>query len=131
VAPNGTGYAIVGSDGGVFTFGSVKFYGSLPGIGVKVSDIVGVVGSPAGNGYMLIGADGGAFSFGHGSPFKGSLPGEGIKVSDIVGINLTPDGQGYWMAGSNGNTYRFGDAAAFGAPAGIGSELPIAAIGGR
>jgi hypothetical protein len=129
-APNGTGYILIGSDGGVFALGAVHFYGSLPGLGVKVNDIRGILAAPAGTGYVLVGADGGAFVFGHGAPFKGSLPGRGITVSDIVGLSLTPDGQGYWMAGANGATYAFGDAAVFGSPAGIASELPVAAIAG-
>ena len=38
-----TGYWLLGSDGGIFAFGTAPFYGSLPGLGVHVSDIVGAV----------------------------------------------------------------------------------------
>ena len=90
LALGGPGYLLVGSDGGVFTFGTTRIYGSLPGIGKHVHDIRAILPSPTGRGYILVGADGGAFNFGTGAKFHGSLPGEGVKVSDIVGIALTP-----------------------------------------
>jgi hypothetical protein len=37
------GYYLVGSDGGVFTFGDATFEGSLPGVNVHVADIAGAV----------------------------------------------------------------------------------------
>ena len=37
------GYWLIGSDGGIFTFGDAPFVGSLPGLGLRVSDIVGAV----------------------------------------------------------------------------------------
>ena len=39
----GGGYFLVGADGGIFSFGNAPFYGSLPQIGVHVSNIVGAV----------------------------------------------------------------------------------------
>ena len=39
--PDGKGYWLIGSDGGVFAFGDATSQGSLPGLGVGVSDIVG------------------------------------------------------------------------------------------
>src|SRR5580704_14692153 len=77
VAPHSTtqatGYDLVGSDGGVFVFHG-GFYGSLPGLGIHVDNIVGI--APAANygGYYLVGSDGGVFSFGDTS-YEGSLPG--------------------------------------------------------
>ncbi len=129
-SPGGRGYLLVGSDGGVFTFGTTRFYGSLPGIGKHVHDIRAILPSSTGRGYILVGADGGAFNFGTGAKFHGSLPGEGIKVSNIVGLALSPDNGGYYMAGAGGHVYGFGDASAWGKPAGLGSNLPVAAIAG-
>jgi hypothetical protein len=37
------GYWLLGSDGGIFAFGTAPFYGSLPKLGVHVTDIVGAV----------------------------------------------------------------------------------------
>ncbi len=128
--PGGGGYLLVGSDGGVFTFGASRFYGSLPGLGKHVHDIRAILPSSTGRGYILVGGDGGAVSFGTGARFHGSLPGEGVKVADIVGIALTPDDGGYYMAGTDGRVYGFGDAQAGGMPAGLRSNLPVAAIAG-
>ena len=121
---------IVGSDGGVFSFGSATFDGSLPGLGVHVDDIRSILPSATGGGYVLVGTDGGAFVFGTGAQFQGSLPGKGVSVDDIVGIALTNDDNGYYMAGADGSVYAFGDAVSLPAPSGLASNLPIVAIAG-
>jgi hypothetical protein len=41
--PDGGGYWLIGSDGGVFAFGDATSQGSLPGVGVHVNNIVGAV----------------------------------------------------------------------------------------
>jgi hypothetical protein len=128
--PGGKGYLLVGSDGGVFAFGTTRFYGSLPGLGKHVHDIRAILPSSTGRGYILVGSDGGVFNFGSGASFHGSLPGEGIRVADIVGIALSPDDGGYFMAGADGRVYGFGDAQAGAEPAGLSSNLPVAAIAG-
>jgi hypothetical protein len=105
------GYDLVGSDGGVFVFptGQGGYYGSLPGLGVKVDDIVGMVSSADHRGYYLVGADGGVFSFGD-THFENSLPGIGVKVDDIVGIVPSSDDRGYFLVGADGGVFAFGDA---------------------
>ena len=65
---------MVGSDGGVFAFGDAGFVGSLPGLGVHVNNIVGIVADRDGKGYWMVGADGGVFAFGD-AGFVGSVPG--------------------------------------------------------
>jgi hypothetical protein len=129
-SPGGGGYLIVGSDGGVFSFGTATFNGSLPGLGIHVDDIRSILPSATGGGYVLVGTDGGAFVFGTGAQFQGSLPGKGVNVDDIVGIALTDDDNGYYMAGSDGSVYTFGDAVSLTAPAGIASSSPVVAIAG-
>jgi hypothetical protein len=107
-----SGYDLVGSDGGVFVFPigrSGGFYGSLPGLGVSVHDIVGMVPSPDDGGYFLVGQDGGVFAFGD-APFLGSLPGLGVAVHDIRGIVPTSDNRGYFLVGQDGGVFAFGDA---------------------
>jgi hypothetical protein len=103
------GYWMVGSDGGVFAFGTAGFKGSLPGLGVHVNNIVGVVPTSDHGGYWMVGSDGGVFAFGD-AGFVGSLPGLGVKVSNIVGVVPTSTGKGYWMVGSDGGVFAFGDA---------------------
>ena len=60
------GYDLAGSDGGVFVFpvGQASgFFGSLPGLGVKVTNVVGIVPTNNFSGYNLVGSDGGVFVF--------------------------------------------------------------------
>ncbi len=107
-----TGYDLAGSDGGVFVFpvGQASgFFGSLPGLGVKVNNIVGIVPTNNFTGYNLVGSDGGVFVFptGQSSGFFGSVPGLGVKVSDIVGIVPTNNDQGYNLVGSDGGVFVF------------------------
>ena len=101
------GYDLVGSDGGVFAFGGAPFLGSLPGMGVHVKDIVGMVPTSNHGGYWLAGADGGMFTFGN-APFLGSLPGIGVHVHDIVGIVPTANDLGYFLVGRDGGVFAFG-----------------------
>ena len=77
-ADNG-GYWLVGSDGGVFAFGNAPFVGSLPGLGVRVNNIVGMAPTKDGRGYWLVARDGGIFSFGD-APFYGSLGGQRLNA---------------------------------------------------
>ena len=97
-------YDLVGSDGGVFAFGGA-FHGSLPGLGIHVSDISGIVPSATKSGYYLVGSDGGVFSFN--APYVNSLPGIGVHVSDIVGIVPTSTGTGYFVVGRDGGVFSF------------------------
>jgi hypothetical protein len=116
------GYWMVGRDGGVFAFGDAGFVGSLPGIGVHVNDIVGVVPTKDSGGYWMVGRDGGVFAFGD-AGFVGSLPGIGVHVNDIVGVVPTPTGKGYWMVGSDGGVFAFGDAGFVGSLPGLGVHV--------
>src|SRR5207237_5246197 len=57
------GYWMVASDGGVFSFGDAKFYGSTGNIRLN-QPIVGMAASPTGAGYWFVATDGGVFAFG-------------------------------------------------------------------
>jgi len=116
------GYDLVGRDGGVFVFPTGQsggFYGSLPQLGVLVSDIVGMVPTSDDHGYFLVGSDGGVFAFGD-APFFGSLPGIGDHTTDITGIVPTSDNHGYFLVGSDGGVFAFGDAPFLGSLPGVG-----------
>jgi sugar lactone lactonase YvrE len=115
-------YLMIGSDGGTFAFGSVNFYGSLPGIGVHVNNVVGAVPTPDGKGYLMIGSDGGTFAFGD-AIFEGSLPGMGVHVNNVVGVVPSSDDKGYLMVGSDGGTFAFGDAHFAGSLPGMGIRV--------
>jgi len=116
------GYTMVGSDGGVFSFGTVPFEGSLPGLGVHVNNVVGIVPTTDGHGYWMVGSDGGVFAFGN-AGFVGSLPGLAVKVNDIKAFVPTPDGKGYWMVGADGGVFAFGNAGFVGSLPGLGVKV--------
>ena len=65
-----SGYWVVGPDGGIFSFGDAKFYGSTGGLKLN-APIVGMAATPTGQGYWLVASDGGIFNFGD-AAFYGS-----------------------------------------------------------
>jgi hypothetical protein len=74
---------MVASDGGIFSFGGARFYGSEGGKRLN-KPIVAMVADRSTGGYWLVASDGGIFSFN--APFAGSLG--GIHLSQpIVGIS--------------------------------------------
>ncbi len=120
--PDGGGYWLVASDGGIFSYGDAGFDGS-PG-GTHLNDpIVGMAATPDGGGYWLVASDGGIFSYGD-AGFDGS-PG-GTHLNDpIVGMAATPDGGGYWLVASDGGIFSYGDAGFDGSPGGTHLNDPI------
>ena len=70
--PNGMGYDIVASDGGIFAFGDAQFYGSTGSMTLN-RPIVSMASTPDGKGYWLVASDGGIFAFGDAS-YVGSVP---------------------------------------------------------
>lgn len=114
--PSGRGYIVVGTDGGVFTFGDAMFFGSLPGLGVVPNaPIVSAQITPSGGGYVLAGADGGVYAFGD-AAYAGSLGGVHLNAP-VDELRLTPSGAGYWMQATDGGIFTFGDAPFAGSPA--------------
>jgi hypothetical protein len=106
------GYWLVGSDGGVFSFGSAQFYGSTGSIKLN-KPVVGIVATADRGGYWLDASDGGVFSFGN-TQFYGSVPGilkPGQRLNaPIVGMVPSVDDHGYFMVGADGGVFAFGDA---------------------
>ncbi|MHB8294155.1 MAG: hypothetical protein ACYDH5_05915 [Acidimicrobiales bacterium] len=70
VDPATGGYWLVAADGGVFSFGSARFYGRLPRNSLS-DPVMGMAPTPNGAGYRLVAADGGIFDFGN-AAFEGS-----------------------------------------------------------
>jgi hypothetical protein len=68
--PDGLGYWLVASDGGLFSYGTAKFLGSVAGL-AATKPIVGMAATPDGLGYWLVASDGGLFAYGT-APFLGS-----------------------------------------------------------
>lgn len=120
--PTGNGYWEVASDGGIFTFGDARFYGSMGGKPLN-APIVGMAAMPSGNGYWLVASDGGIFAFGDAS-FSGSMGGQPLNTP-IVGIAATRDGNGYWLIAKDGGIFAFGNAGFYGSMGGKPLNAPI------
>jgi hypothetical protein len=128
VNPAARGYWLVGSDGGIFSFGAAGFHGSMGGIHLQ-RPVVGITPTHDRGGYWLVASDGGIFSFGD-SGFYGSIPGIGLHPAGsglpssldapIVGMVPTATGHGYFMIASDGGVFAFGDARFEGSCPGIG-----------
>jgi hypothetical protein len=124
-SPPPSGYDLVGGDVGVFVFPlgqSGGYYGSLPGLHIRVDDIKGMVASSDEKGYYLVGSDGGVFAFGD-AKFANSLPGLHIRVDDIVGIVPTTNNKGYILVGADGGVFAFGGAPFLGSLPGEGIHI--------
>ncbi len=115
--PDGNGYWLVASDGGVFNYGDASFHGSTGAMRLN-RPIVGMAPTPDGNGYWLVASDGGIFSFGD-AGYYGSTGALHLN-EPIVGMAPTPDGGGYWLVASDGGVFTFGDAGYYGSTAGTG-----------
>ncbi len=131
------GYWLVGSDGGIFTFGSALFYGSTGSLRLQ-RPVVGITPTADKHGYWLVASDGGVFTFGD-AGFHGSIPGLGLNPAGsglphslnapVVGIVPTTDGGGYFMVASDGGVFAFGDAKFEGSCPGIGGCAgPVVAV---
>jgi hypothetical protein len=122
------GYWLVGSDGGIFSFGASQFYGSMGGRPLQ-RPVVGIVPTADRGGYWLDASDGGVFSFGD-THFYGSIPGLGLHPAGsglsnsleapIAGMVPSHDQGGYFMVAADGGVFAFGDATFAGSCPGIG-----------
>jgi hypothetical protein len=122
--PSGQGYWIDASDGGVFSFGDARFFGSMGGTHLN-QPIVGMAATPDGGGYWLVASDGGIFTFGD-ARFFGSMGGTHLN-QPVVGMAATPDGGGYTEVATDGGIFSFGDARFFGSAVGLASA-PVVGI---
>ena len=128
IRPVPHGYWLVGSDGGIFTFGNSQFWGSTGNLHLQ-RPVVGITPTDSRNGYWLVASDGGIFSFGD-AGFYGSIPGVGLHPAGsgaapslnapIVATVPSTTGHGYFMVASDGGVFAFGDAHFAGSCPGIG-----------
>lgn len=104
--PSGTGYWILGNDGGLFAYGSAPFYGSR-GTEIDATRLAAFATNPSGDGYWMVTEAGQVEAFGEATTVGelASAPPDPIRA-----LRSTPSGAGYWMMDSNGGVYAFGDA---------------------
>ena len=94
--PDGKGYWLVASDGGIFNYGDAQFYGSAGNLSLN-KPIVGMAATPDGKGYWLVASDGGIFSYGD-AQFYGSTGGMTLN-KPIVGMASHSARQGLLAGG--------------------------------
>jgi hypothetical protein len=120
--PDGGGYWMVGSDGGVFASGDAGFYGSTGGLPLN-QPVVGMAATPDGKGYWFVASDGGIFAYGD-AGFYGSTG--SIQLNQpVVGMAATPDGKGYWLVASDGGIFAYGDAGFHGSTGSLALNKPV------
>ena len=115
--PGRRGLLDVASDGGVFTFGDARFFGSAVGMSPD-SPIVGMASTPDGQGYWEAASNGAVFAFGD-ARYAGGAP----AGRPIVGV--AAGGPGYRLATADGGVLDFGGAEFHGSAAGIPLDKPV------
>jgi hypothetical protein len=124
--PLGAGYRLYASDGGVFSFGSSVFSGSLGGKPLN-EPVVGAAPTQIGLGYWMVAADGGVFSFGNAN-FYGSAGNIHLN-KPVVGMAGAEGDLGYWLVASDGGVFSYGaepgDAPFYGSTGGMTLNKPV------
>ncbi|HUA96068.1 MAG TPA: SpoIID/LytB domain-containing protein [Acidimicrobiales bacterium] len=116
------GYWLSAADGGIFSFGSAQFHGSMGGQPLN-APVSGMAPTADHGGYWEVAADGGIFSFGD-AQFHGSMGGRPLN-QPIVGMAATPDGGGYWLVAADGGIFAFGDARFDGSTGSLRLDAPV------
>jgi N-acetylmuramoyl-L-alanine amidase len=123
--PDGGGYWLVASDGGIFSYGDAGFFGSTGSLHLS-APIVGMAATPDGRGYWLVARDGGVFSYGD-AGFFGSA-GSLTLNAPIVGMAVTRDGGGYWLVAADGGIFSYGDARFAGSAGSLPLNAPVVSM---
>jgi hypothetical protein len=116
------GYWLVATDGGIFSYGTAAFDGSMGGRPLDAA-MVGMSATSDHGGYWTVARDGGIFSFGD-AAFHGSMGGKHLDAP-MVGMAPTPSGGGYWTVATDGGIFSFGDAGFHGSMGGKHLDAPM------
>jgi hypothetical protein len=119
----GTGYWLIGQDGGIYAYGESGNLGSPKTLASLNAPIASLAPKATGGGYWAVGRDGGVFAYGT-AGFYGSMGGKPLN-SPVRNIASTPSGNGYWLVGEDGGVFAFGDAKFNGSAAGINGKSRI------
>ena len=120
--PNGDGYWIAYTTGGVNSYGNAGGYGGVSNLTLNAT-ISHIVSTPDGGGYWLVASDGGTFAEGD-AQFYGSMGATHLNAP-VVDIAPTPDGHGYWLVASDGGIFSFGDAQFYGSTGNLHLNQPV------
>jgi hypothetical protein len=124
--PSGEGYSLVGSDGGIFTFGDAAFKGSMGGKPLN-KPMVSVVPTASGQGYWEVAADGGVFAFGDATaPASNPLPGMTLSKPVVEATRI--GAQGLLLVASDGGVFALNGAPFYGSMGGKPLNKPMVDI---
>ena len=122
----GNGYLLLGSDGGVFSYGDSPFKGSMGGKPLN-APIISLVRTASGKGYWEIGGDGGVFAFGDAlAPATNPLPGTRLN-SPIVEATRIGD-SGLLLVAGDGGIFALNGAPFYGSMGGRPLNAPMVDI---
>jgi hypothetical protein len=125
------GYFLVAADGGVFTFGTAKFAGSLAARRLP-APIVGVAVTAAGDGYLLVDAAGDVYPFGdahsYGDLGKTKLDAPVVGIGRDVSDSTPSIPDGYLLVTADGKVFAFGAARFVGDASNLHLKAPMAGI---
>ena len=113
--PDGGGYWLVASDGGIFSFGDARFHGSTGG---QNSTSRWSAWPPPPTAAATGWWPPTAASSPSGTPGSTGRWAATPLNQPVVGMASTPDGQGYWLVASDGGIFAFGDAGFYGSTGG-------------
>jgi len=119
--PDGKGYWLVASDGGIFTFGDANFYGSTGALALN-KPIVGMASTPTAR------ATGWWPQTGHLHLWRRQLlrlHRRSCSEQAHRRDGIDPDGKGYWLVASDGGIFTFGDANFYGSTGALALNKPI------
>lgn len=124
--PSGAGYWLVGSDGGVFSYGSARFYGSMGGKPLNMP-MVAIVPTESGNGYWEVAADGGVFAFGDAEPVANNpLPSMHLNAPVVGAARI--GATGLELVAGDGGVFALGGAPFYGSMGGKQLNAPMTGI---
>ena len=118
-----TGYTLVGSDGGVFSFSGARFHGSTGRYGPQCAHRRHRADS--GRPGLLDGGLRRRACSPSATPRSTARWAGPISTAPIVGMASSNDGRGYWLVASDGGIFAFGDAGFYGSTGGTHLNAPV------
>ncbi|MCA1847228.1 MAG: hypothetical protein LC792_29370, partial [Actinobacteria bacterium] len=113
---------MVGSDGGIFSFGDAAYKGSMGGKPLN-KPVQSLVPDRDGSGYWLVASDGGIFAFD--ADFHGSMGGKALN-KPVTG--MVRYGSGYLMVAEDGGIFNFSDKDFAGSLGGAPPAKPVTSV---
>ena len=124
VASRASGYWLVGRDGTVHAFGTVRHHGhatNLLGLSARAVDLEA---TPSANGYWILDDAGRVHTFGD-AQHRGDARARLAPGERAASLSASPSGGGYWIFTTRGRALAFGDAGHYGDLATVTLNAPV------